>query len=178
MHNHIWEGWPVAKLTVITRDGQQMVHEASGTVLVGRGADCRIRLSGDPKISRQHCKIEQRGKDFMLSDLNSANGTLWNDQDIGRQVVALNTGDVIKVGGSQIRFQAGGAMDGANRFIDRIGAFFDRLFKRNTGSEGEVVFGQKTITCSCGAVLSTASKTPGQKVGCPRCKKMYVIPGK
>ena len=44
--------------------------------------------------------------------------------------------------------------------------------------EGEATFGEKTITCSCGAVLSTASKSPGQKVGCPRCKKIYVIPGK
>ncbi len=168
----------MAKLTVITKDGQQMVQEASGTIFIGRSEECKIRLSGDPKISRQHCKIEQRGKDFMLCDLNSANGTLWNDQDIGRQMVALNTGDVIKVGGSEIRFQAGGAMDGTNRFLDRVSTFFDKLFKRNTGGESEVVFGEKTITCSCSAVLSTASKVPGQKIACPRCKKIYVIPGK
>ncbi len=168
----------MAKLTVITREGQQTVHVASGIVLIGRSEDCKIRLSGDAKISRQHCKIEQRGKDFMLSDLNSANGTLWNNQDIGRQMVALNTGDIIKVGGSEIRFQAGGAVDETNRIIDRISAFFDRLFKRNPSTDGDVVFGEKTISCSCGAVLSTASKSPGQKVGCPRCKKIYVIPGK
>jgi pSer/pThr/pTyr-binding forkhead associated (FHA) protein len=168
----------VAKLTVITKGGQHTVHEAAGTVLVGRGADCQIRLSGDPKISRQHCRIQERGGDFMLSDLNSANGTMWNGQNIGRQMVALNSGDLIEVGSCKIRFQTGGAIDGANRLIDRVSAFFDRLFKRSTPGGGEPVFGEKTITCSCGAVLSTASKSPGQKVGCPRCKKIYVIPSK
>jgi pSer/pThr/pTyr-binding forkhead associated (FHA) protein len=167
----------VAKLTVVHRSGQQSVHEISGTIFIGRSAECAIRLSGDPKISRQHCKVEQRGKDFLLTDLNSANGTLWNDRDIGRQVVALNTGDVIKVGASEISFQAGGAFDTTNRLIDRIGGFFDRLFKRKSAAGTEAVFGRKTITCTCGAVLSTASKGPGQKVGCPRCKKIYVIPG-
>jgi pSer/pThr/pTyr-binding forkhead associated (FHA) protein len=168
----------VAKLTVITKDGQQTVHEAGEKVLVGRSGDCQIRLSGDPKISRQHCEITKRGTDFMLRDLNSANGTQWNGQNIGRQIVALNSGDVISVGSCKIKFQTGGAVDGANRFIDKVSVFFDKLFKRTEGGGGQVVFGDKTITCSCGAVLSTASKGPGQKVGCPRCKKIYVIPSK
>ena len=168
----------MAKLIVIAKDGSQTVHEASGTVLIGRSTECQIRLSGDPKISRQHCKIEERGSDFMLSDLNSANGTRLNGEGIGQQKIALNSGDVIGVGGSEISFQATGAMAGTHRLIDRISAFFDRLFRRGEAPTGEPVFGAKTITCSCGAVLSTASKMPGQKVGCPRCKKIYVIPGK
>ncbi len=168
----------MAKITVVSKDGQKTVQEVSGRVIVGRSPDCQIRLSGDPKVSRQHCKIEQRGTEFMLSDLNSANGTRWNGKDIGRQMVALNSGDVIRVGGAEIRFQTGGAVDGANRLNDRIGAFFDRLFGRKSGPGGEVIFGEKTVTCSCGAVLSTAGKSPGQKVGCPRCKSVYVIPGK
>jgi pSer/pThr/pTyr-binding forkhead associated (FHA) protein len=168
----------VARLTVVTSDGQQTVHEIGGVTTVGRAGECQIRLSGDPKISRQHCRIEPRGTDFMLADLNSANGTRLNGHDIGRQKVALNSGDVISVGTSELRFQTGGAVDGANRVVDRIAGFFDRVFGRKTQSEGQVVFGEKTLTCSCGAVLSTAGKNPGQKVGCPRCKKIYVIPGK
>lgn len=170
----------MAKLMVTSKDGEQTVHDLSGVLLIGRAAECQVRLSGDPKISRQHCKIEPRGKDFMLTDLNSANGTRWNDQNIGRQKVALNSGDVIRVGGAEIRFQAGGAAAGANSFIDKLGGFFDKLFKRGGGAEegGEAVFGTKTVTCSCGTVISIAGKNPGQKVGCPRCKKIYVIPGK
>lgn len=168
----------MAKLIVVAKDGGQTVHEASRVVLVGRGAGCQIRLPGDPKISRQHCRIEQRGGDFMLSDLNSANGTRLNGEDIGQRMVALNAGDVIRVGGSEIRFQVTGAVAGANRFIDRLSSFFDRLFGRGAGAAVEPVFGQRTITCTCGAVLSTAGKMPGQKVGCPRCKKIYVLPGK
>jgi len=167
----------LARLTVVT-GGQQTVHEITGTTTVGRSAECQIRLSGDPKISRQHCQIEPRGNDFMLVDLNSANGTRLNGQEIGRQKVALNTGDVVSVGASELHFQTGGAVDGANRLVDRVAGFFDRLFGRKGQSEGQVVFGEKTLTCSCGAVLSTAGKNPGQKVGCPRCKKIYVIPGK
>jgi hypothetical protein len=170
----------VAKLTVSTKDGKQTVHEVSGLALVGRAAECQIVLSGDPKISRQHCKIEQRGSEFLLTDLGSANGTRLNGRDIGRQKVALNSGDTIGVGGSEIRFAAGGAMGGANRLIDGIAGFFDRLFRRRgtAGAAGQVVFGEKTITCSCGAVLSTANKSPGQKIGCPRCKTIYAVPGK
>jgi len=168
----------VAKLMITTKDGSQTVHEVAGVVIIGRSKECAVRLSGDAKVSRQHCKIEPRGSDFMLSDLNSANGTRWNGQDIGQQKVALNPGDVVGVGGSEIKFTVGGTMERTNKLIDRLSGFFDRLFSRSGPPAGEAVFGDKTITCSCGAVLSTTSKVSGQKVGCPRCRKIYVIPGK
>jgi len=53
------------------------------------------------------------------------------------------------------------------------------LFGKGKGDAGGgPVFGEKTITCPCGAVLNTGDKSPGAKVGCPRCKKIYVVPGK
>jgi hypothetical protein len=172
----------VARITACTKEGQRTVHEISGVTTVGRAPECQICISGDPKISRQHCRIEQRGRDFMLTDLNSANGTRWNDQDVGRRMIALNSGDVIGVGGSQLRFEAAGAMAGTNRLIDRLGAFFDRLFGRSGRSgrseTGGPVFGSGTLTCSCGTVISIAGKPPGQKVGCPRCRTIYQVPGK
>lgn len=168
----------MAKLFVTDKDGNQTVHEMSGETIIGRDKGCPVRLSGDPKISRHHCKIDPRGKDFMLCDLNSANGTRWNGKNIGQQKVALNSGDLVSVGGAEIKFQAGGAAEGANRLVDRLAGFFDRMFSRGGPAKGEVVFGEKTVTCSCGTVLSTASKSPGQKVGCPRCRRVYVVPQK
>jgi serine/threonine protein kinase len=57
----------------------------------------------DPKASREHCRIEQRGQQFVLVDLGSANGTQLNGERIqGEQ--PLQHADRIGIGRVQISF--------------------------------------------------------------------------
>ena len=179
----------MARLIITAPDGSKTERELSGTVVVGRAADCDLPLPKDLKASRNHCKIEARRGEFFLSDLGSANNTRLNDEKIGQQVVRLEDGDVIRVGGTRLNFQSGGAAAaagggaGVGELLGKVKGALDKVFAKGKGSakgdakEGPAA-GGKTITCTCGAVLSIAAKSPGQKVGCPRCKKIYQVPGK
>jgi pSer/pThr/pTyr-binding forkhead associated (FHA) protein len=59
--------------------------------LIGRGADCDLRLPGSA-ISRHHCLIRLRGGEVTITDLGSSNGTFVNGQRI-RSQAALHSGD-------------------------------------------------------------------------------------
>ncbi|HOX07901.1 MAG TPA: FHA domain-containing protein [Planctomycetota bacterium] len=188
----------MAKLIVTSPEGRKSERELEGTLIVGRAQDCSLRLASDTKASRNHCKIEKRGSEYALSDMGSANGTRLNGEKIGQRIEVLKDGDVVVVGGTKLEFVDGSggaaapAAPGAaaaspgGGLLGKVKGALGGLFSRGGGSGGEgggegaggAVFGDKTITCPCGAVLSTAAKSPGQKVGCPRCKKIYAVPGK
>ncbi len=54
-------------------------------------------------MSRLHCAFENRGDELVVTDLESANGTLVNGCRVTRQ--ELSPGDVIGFGGSSFRFE-------------------------------------------------------------------------
>ncbi len=64
--------------------------------LIGRGADCDLRLRA-PRVSRHHCLIRTQGGAVTLSDLGSSNGTYINGQRLTSQM-ALKSGDLVQVG--------------------------------------------------------------------------------
>src|SRR3954462_8900939 len=79
--------------------------ELRGPVTVGRMssvADCVVR---DPAVSRRHCRVEPEGDAWILSDLQSFNGTRVNDAPIARH--PLRDGDLIRIGRTTLRFHAG-----------------------------------------------------------------------
>ncbi|MGE0641902.1 MAG: SpoIIE family protein phosphatase [Thermoanaerobaculia bacterium] len=47
-------------------------------LVAGRGAECDIQLS-DLRVSRQHCRFEQRGPELWIEDLRSRRGTRVNN---------------------------------------------------------------------------------------------------
>jgi diguanylate cyclase (GGDEF)-like protein len=77
-------------------------------VTLGRslGADVRVN---DSKASRKHAKIEVRGTpesgsaEYVVTDLNSRNGTFLNGRRIGSEV--LRHGDKISIGDHILRFE-------------------------------------------------------------------------
>ncbi|MCO5143531.1 MAG: FHA domain-containing protein [Oligoflexia bacterium] len=69
--------------------------------LFGRGSNCDVILS-EKKASRKHFEIRREGLSFYLKDLNSANGTMVNGNNVTE--VELVAGDVIQVGVSKIEF--------------------------------------------------------------------------
>ena len=70
-----------------------------GSNLLGRGQDAAFRLP-DTGVSRQHADINFDGREAILTDLGSTNGTTVNGGPV--QDWQLADGDVIRVGHSEI----------------------------------------------------------------------------
>jgi serine/threonine protein kinase len=68
----------------------------AGETIFGRGRDATIRLH-DKSISRSHARISVRGREVILEDLGSKNGTFVRGERIA-SAVPLENGDVIRLG--------------------------------------------------------------------------------
>ncbi|MFM8237531.1 MAG: FhaA domain-containing protein [Actinomycetota bacterium] len=83
-------------------DGRQ-VALGPEPVIIGRLTECAVTVS-DPRASRHHAEVAWTGTGFRVADLESTNGTLVNGVAIREQVLA--DGDVITIGGTEIRFES------------------------------------------------------------------------
>jgi len=72
-------------------------------IFIGRGKDCDLVLN-DKKSSRKNSAIRRVGAEFIIRDLESANGTYVNGTKITE--FALSSGDIIKIGAVEFVFQA------------------------------------------------------------------------
>lgn len=76
----------------------------TGVTRLGRNGQLNDHAIDDDAVSDQHLSIryqEQEGT-FVLTDLDSTNGTLVNDKKVDRQVLASN--DTITIGHTQLVF--------------------------------------------------------------------------
>jgi eukaryotic-like serine/threonine-protein kinase len=64
-------------------------------VMVGRDRTCAIVLA-HPAVSRRHARITVAGRDPVLEDLQSANGTYVNNTRVDR--IVLKAGDIVRFG--------------------------------------------------------------------------------
>jgi pSer/pThr/pTyr-binding forkhead associated (FHA) protein len=71
-------------------------------ITIGRKSDNNLRLE-DPYASSHHARLYvKNGKDCIIEDLGSTNGTLLNGKKLnGRH--SLNSGDEIKIGGTSFK---------------------------------------------------------------------------
>ena len=74
--------------------------------VLGRSTQATVRLA-DREVSRQHSQIDRRGKDFVLRDLGSSNGTFLNGKRIFGPM-RLKDGDEVLIGVSRMEFRLGG----------------------------------------------------------------------
>lgn len=89
---------------VITVPGGQRVELHEGHYVVGRHLECDIVIS-DSNVSRRHAEFVCAGRDVIVRDLGSTNGTKVNGVLVkGDQL--LQHGDVIGFGTAQITFEA------------------------------------------------------------------------
>jgi pSer/pThr/pTyr-binding forkhead associated (FHA) protein len=71
-------------------------QEIGDGLLIGRGDHCDLMLD-DATVSTDHVEISRRGVSYLLTDLDSSNGTLLNGRKI-RGAVRLDAGDVVQIG--------------------------------------------------------------------------------
>ncbi len=87
-------------------DGVRETREITeGTYVIGRGASCRICFDSQD-VSDRHAILSVRGDHAILEDLNSANGTFVNGEQIDRPVV-LDSGMVVQIGSCMLRVSDG-----------------------------------------------------------------------
>jgi len=72
-------------------------------VRIGRASECEITLA-DSNVSRRHAQIQPQGTRWSVVDIGSTNGTLVNGFTITDEVL-LNDGDIITLGGLNLRFE-------------------------------------------------------------------------
>lgn len=91
---------------IILADKNQEIdrRELSEAVTIGRSLECGVQVR-DALLSRQHCRIEPIGSTWVLTDLNSRNGTFMNGERITQHV--FEEGDVVRMGRVRICFRAG-----------------------------------------------------------------------
>ena len=88
-------------LTVLQgADRGRVYRDLETPITIGREEGNTIQLN-DERVSRCHLKIQQDGDRFVLTDLDSTNGTKVNGQE--SQLRILRFGDVVSVGRSLLR---------------------------------------------------------------------------
>lgn len=87
---------------VVVRAGQSgvptgKVFPLGPSNIIGRSMEsCEIALN-DSFLSAQHARLELRGDEWVLEDLNSTNGTFLNEMEV-RDATVVVEGDIIRVG--------------------------------------------------------------------------------
>ena len=92
---------------------------------IGRDqSQCNLPFPNDDRLSRVHARLEERGGSWLLTDLNSSNGTFVNGTRIAQPVV-VQPHDQIEVGSAvfSLRLPGGGALAPTALFSgDALGA--------------------------------------------------------
>lgn len=85
--------------------GQATPYELkSDEFVLGRLPECDIQLQSN-MVSRKHARVVRRGREFVLEDLGSGNGSFVNGKRI-TEPVALRHDDRIKLGPVLLRFES------------------------------------------------------------------------
>lgn len=101
-------GLPFGVARLILRMGdRERSYEMNGNVItVGRIPNNDIPISFDKKASRNHAKVEKRGDEFYIVDLQSKNGTFTNGKAVHGET-KIASGDVLTIGETDMRFEVG-----------------------------------------------------------------------
>jgi len=82
----------------------ERVPLGDGVVTIGRLPECTVALQ-DSNVSRRHSEVRVAGRDYVIVDLGSTNGTKVNGIRIDGERV-LSDGDIVSVGSTHLRFEA------------------------------------------------------------------------
>ncbi len=79
------------------------INEAYDVIYVGRGKDCELVIP-DFAISEKHAKLVFKAGKYILSDLNSTNGTSVNGIPLKEQSVTLEDGFAVQFARMEYKF--------------------------------------------------------------------------
>lgn len=85
------------------RPGQLFPLNDKKALRVGRRGDFEICLSDDKSVSNEHAKVYKEGKNFVIHDLASVNGTFVNGEKVYHQCLQEN--DAVLIGQTLLVFK-------------------------------------------------------------------------
>lgn len=68
---------------------------------IGRRSECDISIK-DPAVSGSHAQIQKLGKNYVIEDLGSTNGVVYNGRKVKQQILRNN--DIVNIGEHQLKF--------------------------------------------------------------------------
>jgi pSer/pThr/pTyr-binding forkhead associated (FHA) protein len=90
---------------IFTANHEEIVRrELKGALSIGRASDCGICVR-DIMMSRTHCRVEQQGDTWILTDLQSRNGTFIGHERVEQHL--LREGDSLRMGRTLMTFSMG-----------------------------------------------------------------------
>jgi len=123
---------PWARLILTIGERNRSYPLTGERAIIGRGADCDIRLRGR-SVSRHHCLLTRREGGGFIEDLKSTNGTCVGEVKIDSK--PLTDGDLIRVGHYLFEFRLSDSNDLANADV-----IIDQ------SNDGELYIPENTIT--------------------------------
>ncbi len=97
---------PVVGWLVVLNGAQKgddfRLREGKNTLGTARDVEVALR---DPTVSQKHASIHYKDGEFLLTDLDSTNGTFVNDGQQGISRVQLRDSDTIRVGETSLKFK-------------------------------------------------------------------------
>lgn len=97
-----------ASIRIVTCPDQRQVDGTfalrTDDVRIGRADGFNTFSINDPDVSREHLALIWRKEGYVLSDLQSTNGTMVNGATV-QQEVALYPGDTILVGSTALKYE-------------------------------------------------------------------------
>jgi hypothetical protein len=92
------------RITYLDSEGRkQAVTVDKSSFIIGRHSECDLTIA-DSRLSRKHARIDKIGDFFVLSDLDSSNGTTINGKRLG-EPVTLSDGDIVGFGGVEVNVE-------------------------------------------------------------------------
>ena len=139
------------RLLVDHGDHHRIFEIIRDQVLIGRDEACDLRLN-DVSVSRRHCEIRRISGLLMIEDLESANGTRVNGQEIRRK--ELVSGDRIQVGDVTIHVDEIKPQRLAAGTAPRAGASTGRIETRRKRSSSGVLVAMALLILGGGAFIA------------------------
>jgi DNA-directed RNA polymerase subunit RPC12/RpoP len=160
----------MAFVTIRIKDAEGYTRSSlsKDRMVLGRSSECDLPIKHS-SISREHAAFSKEGDDWYIEDLGSSNGS-WLNQDKLTGKVKLAEKDIVKCGSARLTFHSGEM--GATEIPIDISSNNDDL-DLNDGDAPAVsgVDGvSDAMVCKdCGAYMSTAHRSRGDQMNCPRC---------
>lgn len=98
----------------------------TNAMIIGRDKSVDIQID-DSNVSRQHARISMMGTKLMIEDLGSRNGTSLNDEPVGNEKKELEKEDMIKIGGTVLKYLPAGQLETLYHINLTNAAFIDKL---------------------------------------------------
>ena len=108
----------MAKLVVLSAGLNGRTHDLNvDKTTIGRVEDNTFQIA-DPSVSSHHCEVLVRGKDVVVKDLNSTNGTFINGERVTSEAV-IKPGQILRLGQIEMRLESGEATPPTKKQFDQ-----------------------------------------------------------